>query len=151
MNQEGKHPIELLREAKRALDSLDFSRAIEVCLQASAEGADALECSLLLGYAYLGGKMLKQSSEAFRKARLALEALSEDRARNLSCPIADIQHPSSTTSAGPRYLENGSTVAYSVWLGLFEVSKMQGDLFGQIESLEQLVRTGRVILYSLFI
>lgn len=154
MDQEGKHSIALLRKAKRALETSDFSGAIEVCLQASAEGADALECSLLLGYAYLGEKMLNQASKAFRKARDALEALSEDRGRYLSSPmIADIplQNPSSTTSAGPLNLENSSTLAYSVWLGLFEVSKMQDDLFGQIEGLEQLVRTGQVILSSLFI
>jgi tetratricopeptide (TPR) repeat protein len=143
MDQEGKHSIALLRKAKRALETSDFSGAIEVCLQASAEGADALECSLLLGYAYLGGKMLNQASKAFRKARDALEALSEDRGRYLSSPmIADIpiQNPSSTTSAGPLNLENSSTLAYSVWLGLFEVSKMQDDLFGQIEGLEQLIQ-----------
>lgn len=140
MDQERKHSIELLCKAKRALDASDFSGAIEVCLQALAEDADALECSLLLGYAYLGKKMLNQSSEAFRKARHALEALPEDRERYLSCPVADIQHASSITNAGPLYLENGSTLAYSVWLGLFEVTRMQGDLMGQIESLEQLVR-----------
>jgi len=144
MAQEGKHSVELLCKAKKALDARDFSRAIEICLRASAEGADVFECSLLLGYAYLGANMLDQASEAFRKALQDLEALSGDRA--IRVPLADVKLRSSIASVGPPDLEDcSSTSAYSVWLGLFEVSKMQGDNLGQIESLEQLVRECRVI------